>query len=413
MAYVDEDTHMWGEGAKQAGYIRAMVAKDMGKTRKDYDPVRRKKRIGRFDINKMSNPSDNLKLVYMDKHKAKPAKTWEQVKAEASDIKHAVATWVRMNPNKSERDIARDTGVSQPSINRWKRLTGGAEDNLSPEEVANRSELRTFPQTKAQLQRSLGKLEAESTKDRQTALELASEVPEDSKIKELVEALMEWSKERARVYRFILSRHQNAYDEYTVNQYEDREDDADPDSGVPEHEEWLSDLQGAKETYMKVLIIIKQIKRAIVRQLLHVRKDEPTAPTPVRLKKDILPNMTADTPIMNAVYSDEPPVPDVEHIQEEDEDEPTSGGNRKPNSGYKFAQEYERRSARGGNATPNSGYYFAQEYERRPVRGGAKPMMRLYRPNGKLFKGNYHIMPDGKVHSGIKHTKSSQLLIIK
>jgi len=59
---------------------------------------------------------------------AKPQKgaTWEAVRAYinslvgANKLERAVAMYRNLNMGKSERDIAKDTGVSQPSVNRWK-----------------------------------------------------------------------------------------------------------------------------------------------------------------------------------------------------------------------------------------------------------------------------------------------------
>jgi len=141
MSEYDSMNGMWGDGMpkgnKSAGYVGLMLAKAQGKKRSDYDPIQRKKTIGKFDINKMSNPSDYIKSAYIDKYKdlyvGNTRKTWEQVKAEASDIKHAVATWARLHPNKDERTIARETNVSQPSVNRWKRLTGQGKDDMLDE----------------------------------------------------------------------------------------------------------------------------------------------------------------------------------------------------------------------------------------------------------------------------------------
>ena len=36
--------------------------------------------------------------------------------------------------------------------------------------------------------------------------------------------------------------------------------------------------------------------------------------------------------------------------------------------------------------------------------------MKHYTKDGKLFKGNYHKMPNGKLHSGKTHTASSKPL---
>jgi len=36
--------------------------------------------------------------------------------------------------------------------------------------------------------------------------------------------------------------------------------------------------------------------------------------------------------------------------------------------------------------------------------------MKHYTKDGKLFKGNYHKMPNGKLHSGKTHTTSSKPL---
>jgi len=360
-----------GEGAKEAGYIRAMVAKDSGKIRKDYTPKPPKKKIGKFNINKMSNPSDNLMGAYVDTYKAKPAKTWGQVKNESANIKEAVRNWMKMNPNKSERDIAKDTGLSQPTINRYKRVSGGAKDDLTAEEKANRSSLLTFPQSMSQLNRTLDKLEAETARDYADAENTAMEIGIDTPIvTELKTALDAWVKERIKLYGFIKEYNQGALEERMDNLENEVDTDENPNEEVSDAEGALETLQSMKEAYIAVLIIIKQIKRALVRQLLYASKTDPTSNIPVRLKKDIKPE-AKQTEIMNVVFPKEgSPPTDVELIQQEDADEPTT-------------------------------------------QGGAKPILRLYHPNGKVYKGNYHIMSDGKVHTGIKHTKASKLLTIK
>ena len=249
-----------------------------------------------------------------------------------------------------------------------------------------------FPQSQQQLKGSLGKLEDEAMGDYRDAGETAMEIGIDTPIvMELKSTLDAWVEERSKLYRAIVGFNKSALEERMDNLENEVDTDENPNEEVADAEGTLGTLQSMKEAYIKVLIIIKQIKRALVRQLLHTSKSDPTSDTPVRLKKDIKP-VAEQTEIMNAVFPEEgSPPTDVELIQQEDADEPTQGG----------------------NASPNSGYYFAQEYERRAVRGGAKTIMRLYHPNGKVYKGNYHIMPDGKVHSGIKHTKASVLLTIK
>jgi len=52
--------------------------------------------------------------------------TWEAVRAYinslagANKLERSVAMYRNLNMGKSEREIAKDTGVSQPSVNRWK-----------------------------------------------------------------------------------------------------------------------------------------------------------------------------------------------------------------------------------------------------------------------------------------------------
>jgi FtsZ-interacting cell division protein YlmF len=62
----------------------------------------------------------------------KPVKgaTWEEVKKyyenqtdkkyNGNRLQYAVALWSKLHPNKTEREVAKDTGVSQPSAHRWK-----------------------------------------------------------------------------------------------------------------------------------------------------------------------------------------------------------------------------------------------------------------------------------------------------
>jgi hypothetical protein len=45
--------------------------------------------------------------------------------------------------------------------------------------------------------------------------------------------------------------------------------------------------------------------------------------------------------------------------------------------------------------------------------GSGKPVLKLYTKRGKVYNGLYHIMPNGKVHTGKKHGVRSQPLFVK
>lgn len=69
-------------GNKPAGFVGLMIAKEQGKKPKDYKPKPPKKRIPKFDINRVANPSDYLKLAYIDSYKAPTAPRSAQAPAQ-------------------------------------------------------------------------------------------------------------------------------------------------------------------------------------------------------------------------------------------------------------------------------------------------------------------------------------------
>jgi hypothetical protein len=250
-----------------------------------------------------------------------------------------------------------------------------------------------FPQEEDKLRTALTNIKKESEGDHLEALASAEDIPDtewhaDDTIRTLMNALGDWETERNQLYDAIMTHYEPAMEEAEDDAWNSRELEEDPtdarQSAVMDNRNILGQL---KNTYIKVVIVIKQIKQALIRHVLSRHPEEPRGERPTIRQEFLAPS--EERPLTD--YPEGTEFIEAERKEDGEEDEPTEGG----------------------NSRPNSGYYFAKEYERRPVRGGAKPMKRLYRPNGMLFKGNYHIMPDGKVHSGIKHTKSSQLLIIK
>lgn len=64
----------------------------------------------------------------------------------------------------------------------------------------------------------------------------------------------------------------------------------------------------------------------------------------------------------------------------------------------------------GHPAIPNDMYMGSGKLENKIIRVVERKMtggVALYKPNGKIFKGMTHVMPDGVIHSGKNHTKSS------
>jgi len=467
---------MWGDGIphgnKSAGYVGLMIAKEQGKTRHDYDPPQRKKKIGKFNINKMSNPSDYLKHAYIDKYKdlhtGNPRKTWEQVKAEASDIKHAVATWARLHPNKDERTIARETGVSQPSVNRWKRLTGqGKEDMLDERQRGIRD---NFMAEKPQpiLNAQLAVLRGDTLQEAEKARREIRGIKGQPRLTKLMRALRAWEDERDNLYGFVsgqnvsrIKRIMALQDEDSDNEEAQRELEGTVDdptavgtppprlNTLPKLEQEKYYLRSWKDAYFKANMVIKQIKRAIIKTVLNIRSEDPSA-EPLPLRGENL-NPQGDD------YDAKDYVEGENYIEKEGADEGEAGnpsgagrrggrgtnffadmrelydkgkdvatafkgvldalpkkkktGGAMPNRINQFASEYERRPVRGG-ATPNRINQFASEYERRPVRGGGKTK-NLYTKDGKVYNGLYHTMPDGSIHTGKKHGVRSKELILK
>jgi hypothetical protein len=63
-----------------------------------------------------------------------------------------------------------------------------------------------------------------------------------------------------------------------------------------------------------------------------------------------------------------------------------------------------------GSPIPNDMYMGSGKLENKVIRVMTKKMtggVALYKPNGKIFRGMTHVMPDGVIHTGKTHTKSS------
>jgi len=438
MSEYDSMDCMWGDGMphgnKSAGYVGLMIAKEQGKTRHDYDPPQRKKKIGKFNINKMRNPSDYIKHAYIDKYKdlhvGSPRKTWEQVKAEASDLKHAVATWARLHPNKDERTIARETGVSQPSVNRWKRLTGqGKEDMLDERQRAIRENFMVEkPEhiTNAQL----AVLRGDTLHDAESARREIRGIKGQPRLTKLMKALRAWEDERDNLYGFVKGQNVSRIKRIMALQEEDSDNEEaqrelrgtvdDPNAEgtppprlntLPKLEQEKYYLRSWKDAYFKANMVIKQIKRAIIKTVLSIRSEDPSA-EPLPLRGENL-NPQGDD------YNAKDYVEGENYIEKEaDEGEagnPSGAGRRRggalPNRINQFASAYERKPVRGG-AVANRINQFASAYERKPVRGSGKTK-NLYTNDGKVYNGLYHTMPDGTIHTGKKHGVRSKELILK
>jgi len=476
MSEYDSMNGMWGDGMpkgnKSAGYVGLMIAKAQGKTRNDYDPKQRKKKIGKLDINRVNNPSDYLKHAYIDKYKAlhvgSPRKTWEQVKAEASDIKHAVATWARLHPNKDERTIARETGVSQPSVNRWKRLTGqGKEDMLDERQKAIRE---NFMAEKPQpiLNTQLAVLRGDTLQEGAKARSEIKGIKGQPRLTSLMRALKSWEDERdtyyglvssqnvARIKRIMALQGEDSDNEDATNELRGTVDDPTPVGtkaplirNLPKLAQEQYYLRVVKDAYFKANMVIKQIKRAIIKTVLSIRSEDPQAePLPLR-KENLNPQAEDYNP---DDYKEGENYIEDENANEGDAGNPSGAGRRggrgtnffddmrelydkgkdvatafkgvmdalpkkkktggaMPNRINQFASEYERRPVRGG-AVANYINNYAQEYQRRPVRGGGKTK-NLYTKDGKVYNGLYHTMPDGSIHSGKKHGVRSKELVLK
>jgi len=437
MSEYDSMNGMWGDGMpkgnKSAGYVGLMLAKAQGKKRSDYDPIQRKKTIGKFDINKMSNPSDYIKSAYIDKYKdlyvGNTRKTWEQVKAEASDIKHAVATWARLHPNKDERTIARETNVSQPSVNRWKRLTGQGKDDMLDERQKAIRENFMAEKPQPVLNAQLAVLRGDTLQDAEKARREIKGIKGQPRLTKLMRALKAWEDERDNIYGIVSGQNvrrikrimalQEADSEEADRELEGTVDDPMPVgakepmiSSLPKLEQERYFLRSIKDAYFKANMVIKQIKRAIIKTVLSMRSEDPSA-EPLPLRSENL-NPQGDDYDAMADYKEGENYIEREGAVEGDAGNPSGAGRRggaMPNRINQFAQEYQRRPVRGG-ATPNRINQFASEYERRPVRGGGKTK-NLYTKDGKVYNGLYHTMPDGSIHSGKKHGVRSKELILK
>lgn len=63
-----------------------------------------------------------------------------------------------------------------------------------------------------------------------------------------------------------------------------------------------------------------------------------------------------------------------------------------------------------GSPIPNDMYMGSGKFEEKVIRMVKRRMtggVALYKPNGKIFRGLTHVMPDGSIHTGKNHTKSS------
>jgi len=379
MSEYESDSHMFGDGMprgnKNAGYIGLMIAKAKGMKPSDY-PNGRKKKSGKFNLNKMNNPSTYLRDMFVHQIKkpktakakaptavAQPDNSWAGIKAKYPDIKRAVQEFAKANPTMSERAIAKETGVSQPSVNRYKKLSfvgSGKADEPDEETKGMMGRLAKENQPTPLVTRiQANQLNTRSDRDARQAREIGSRaVSVKPDVDRLLGIMGRWEAERDKLHDMVVAM--------------DADRPREEDDGDPTAVRGKSRLLALKQDYFKAIHIITQIKRAIVKLIMTEPSDEPSGERP-RLRAEIDPSGEFDE---QKNY--------VEHVDEGDE--PKEGGNRIVD--------------------------YAQQYERRPVRGGAKPIKQLYL-NGKPYSGKYHIMADGAVHTGIKHGKRSKLLEVK
>jgi hypothetical protein len=413
MTDLESNGHMWGEGmpkgvgAKNAGYIGLMIAKEQGKKRTDYDPTQRRKRIGKFDINKMvEEPSDYLKSAYIDKYKklytGNPRKTWEQVKAEASDIKHAVATWARLHPNKDERMIARETGVSQPSVNRWKRLTGqGKEANAKRKEFADMYndyagfysdflEAGTDNKENTRILKHLINVEAQSS------MEIGDDIlkgMEEGEAKEAVRQLSgsqnDWG-QHAHDNVEELNKAIKAVRDKKMSLHGADSDDEEARNEIIEHEDqnpggYKRPKQGSLEDLEHTMNIIKEEIFTSVMMVLQLQAT-------------------------------------IEDINDAESGELEQEPDSEPLEAPKARKRYDLHPYTGENTGTREGFKAGKDFttiqpeeaeDADPTGAGRKRVMKLYNSSGKVHKGKYHIMEDGSVHSGATHTARSKPLIVK
>jgi len=427
-------------GNKSAGYVGLMLAKEMGKTRSDYNPVQRKKKIGKFDINKMKDPSDFIKSAYIDKYKGlhtgHPARTWEQVKAAASDLKHAVATWARLHPNKDERTIARETGVSQPSVNRWKRLTGGAKNPLTKEEEQMWQDFVLEEEDRKDTEYSASKVRRYARNKYEFGLFLVKGIRKVAIITKLVKMMKKW-------YELVRDLYNHVY--YSADDVEHRKmmlensaEEISPMSGVVLPEELTAEegdptalskrrawgfsdkdtllakkqyyLRSNKQEMFKAAIVVKQIVLAINKAIEQLKIQDPTKEIKLQ-EENVDPDAAAYMPSNMKEFDRNEELVLAEDAPENPDGSGKARGGSGPNYINQFAAKYEARPVRGGNG-PNYINQFAAKYEARPVRGGAMAKQ-LYTADGKLYNGLWHQMSDGAYHSGKKHGKRSKPLFLK
>jgi hypothetical protein len=293
------------KGNKKAGYIGLMLAKANGKKHTDYDPVVKKKKSGAFNPNRVRNPSDYIKLACVNTYKppykapnALPANaTWQQVlSSHHGNKQNAIASYVKLYPNKSERTIAKETGVSQPSVNRWKRLAGGAgedehpltdsdilqynslmkenpptvtEMNLANMRIANDEDLNT---AKKVGEETLGKIfKKESDPDTEATVDEIDETVR-ADLGNLVAILESWEEERNELYDTIIEQEEEREDMKDEMGFDATESNNENPLQLDEEyepqnrqEALIEDLRYNKQQYFVTLQIIKQIKQAIIK----------------------------------------------------------------------------------------------------------------------------------------------------
>jgi hypothetical protein len=280
------------------------------------------------------------------------------------------------------------------------------------------------------LNAQLAVLRGDTLQDAEKARREIRGVKGQPRLTKLMRALRSWEDERDNLYGFVSGQNVSRIKRIMALQEEDSDNEEaqrelegtvdDPNAEgtpppklntLPKLEQEKYYLRSWKDAYFKANMVIKQIKRAIIKTVLSIRSEDPSA-EPLPLRGENL-NPQGDD------YDAKDYVEGENYIEKEDGDEggagnPSGSGRRggaMPNRINQFASAYERKPVRGG-AVANRINQFASAYERKPVRGSGKTK-NLYTKDGKVYNGLYHTMPDGTIHSGKKHGVRSKELVLK
>lgn len=443
------DEHYFGDGmpkgvgAKNAGFVGLMLAKEQGKTPRSYGNKYAdgkkipKKRIPKLDVNRISEPSDYLKLAYIDSYKPKStARATAPVAPQSRDDVIVALSNQGMTTRQISAELPKyGFEASQPTVVRvlqkkkssgsgiGKKVGGNIFTNLLSGMNTATNVLKRYKNDKdfrdkaigamkvGELAYNMGKdafkggakedeptaeeaqllqnlMRPESHNLSQRVIDVSNRLPAEGRlIREAVEAHPPDtlpSDVRGRIQTLLNARDNWAnYRMYLVNAIIDEqrslntdlEELADNDQDVPDEDpaggetadinRQYARVAGLKKELFKTLQVIKQIRRAIIRTLLPFNdRENPTE---------------ADTRALNMAELD-------------------PYANAYPDSGYEPGRNYiiNEQEAESGDPT-----------------GSGKPILKLYTTNGKPYRGKYHIMDNGEVHTGKKHGKRSKPLTIR